>query len=391
MTRFMGMLGVVVTVIAFCWPSLAATEYVVVNNNNPIANSVTLYRLNQKTGKLTQTAKLDTGGTAFNAFPTNFFQVQEAVGPDAACIFALDTGSSDIAAFSKTLGYKRVGRYFNQNLITGESGGSISLTPNGKFLYALYYETSNIGLWSVSQDCTLSLAAVYSENAAAGPIRVTHNGKYLILSGTVDAALLYSINQADGTLTSLGLVAFRGGPCSRETPGCATFGVDITRDSKYIIIASGAPNVTREYGIPVALTARITPSGFVNPRTWVLTRARNWDTNMFPFLSSAAYSGSGDMYFGSWHGDGTMNPGVLTVTFTEAPMGFRLKKASFIIHGPLGYDGAIAVTGSLMIIAQYSDQICVFRIQKNGSLKLLSTTIDEQGALFSLSVFPNTR
>jgi hypothetical protein len=29
--------------------TLGATEYVVVNNNNPIANSVTLYRLNQKT------------------------------------------------------------------------------------------------------------------------------------------------------------------------------------------------------------------------------------------------------------------------------------------------------------------------------------------------------
>jgi len=35
----------------------------------------------------------------------------------------------------------------------------------------------------------------------------------------------------------------------------------------------------------------------------------------------------------------------------------------------------------------------VFRIQKSGSLKLLSTTIiDEQGeGLFSLSIFPNTR
>jgi hypothetical protein len=53
----------------------------------------------------------------------------------------------------------------------------------------------------------------------------------------------------------------------------------------------------------------------------------------------------------------------------------------------------IAVTGNLMVIAQYPNQIGVFRIQKNGSLKLLSTTtIDEQGeGLFSLSIFPNTR
>jgi hypothetical protein len=55
--------------------------------------------------------------------------------------------------------------------------------------------------------------------------------------------------------------------------------------------------------------------------------------------------------------------------------------------------GNIAVTGNLMVVAQPPNQIGVFRIQKNGSLKLLSTTIiDEQGeGLFSLSIFPNTR
>jgi hypothetical protein len=44
------------------------------------------------------------------------------------------------------------------------------------------------------------------------------------------------------------------------------------------------------------------------------------------------------------------------------------------------------------LIAEYPDQIGVFRIQTNGSLKLLSTAaIDEQGeGLFSLSIFPNT-
>jgi len=51
------------------------------------------------------------------------------------------------------------------------------------------------------------------------------------------------------------------------------------------------------------------------------------------------------------------------------------------------------VTGNLTVIAQYPNQISVFRIQKDGSLKLLSTTtIDEHGeGMFSLSIFPNTR
>ena len=114
---------------------------------------------------------------------------------------------------------------------------------------------------------------------------------------------------------------------------------------------------------------------------------------MFPFLSRAAYAGAGDMYFGLWHGDGTMSPGVLTVTFTEAPMSFKFKNASRTPQGPLGYDGSIAVTGNTMVIAQYPNQIGVFRIKKDGSLTLMSTTtIDEQGeGLFSLSIFPSTR
>jgi hypothetical protein len=56
-------------------------------------------------------------------------------------------------------------------------------------------------------------------------------------------------------------------------------------------------------------------------------------------------------------------------------------------------EGNIAVTGNLMVIAEYPNQIAVFRINSDGSLTLLTTTtIDEQGeGLFSLSVFPNTR
>lgn len=74
-------------------------------------------------------------------------------------------------------------------------------------------------------------------------------------------------------------------------------------------------------------------------------------------------------------------------------MSFKLKNATLITNAPDGQDGNIAVTGNIMVVAQYPDQISVFRIQKDGSLKLLSTkTIDEQGeGLFSLSIFPNTR
>jgi hypothetical protein len=71
-------------------------------------------------------------------------------------------------------------------------------------------------------------------------------------------------------------------------------------------------------------------------------------------------------------------------------MKFTVTNATIVNPGQVGN---VAVTGNTMVVAQYPNQIGVFRIQKDGSLKLLSTaTIDEQGeGLFSLSIFPNTR
>jgi hypothetical protein len=113
--------------------------------------SAVLYKLNTKTGKLAKAGVLHTDGQAAQ-YDLYFFQVQQAVAPEASCIFALDTGSSDIAAFSKSSGYERVGRYFKAELIAGNNGGSLILVANGKFLYANYGETGNIGLWSYGAD-----------------------------------------------------------------------------------------------------------------------------------------------------------------------------------------------------------------------------------------------
>lgn len=138
--------------------------------------------------------------------------------------------------------------------------------------------------------------------------------------------------------------------------------------------------------IPVALTARITSNGLVNPHTWNLKNSADLSDSSFTLFSAAAYAGSGDLYFGIQAAQG-QPPGVLTASFTQNPLSIKLKKA--VAVDPEKLEGNIAVTGNLMVIAQYPSQISVFRIQKNGSLKLLSTTtIDEQGeGLFSLSIF----
>ena len=367
--------------------TFAATEYVIVNNGNSISNSVTIYKLNEKTGELTRTAVLDTGGQGQVDVP-DFSQVEEAFTPDAGCIFVLDDGSSDIAAFSKATGYRRVGSYFNSNLISNGFGGSLSLRPDGKFLYASYSVTGNIGAWEVRTDCKLVLLSTY-ELGEVGQIAVAPNGKDLVASGQGIGASLFAIDKLTGNLTFVGDVAFRTGACAR---GCYPAGVDITKDSKFAVFASIGEDARRQHPLPVAITTRITPQGLVSTRIWNLKNSAGLFANYFPFFGASAYTGLGAMYF-AIQGQPGLNPGVLTANFNEHPLSIKLNSAVTIENGPEDLDGNIAVTANLIVIAQYPKQISVFRIKKSGSLTLLSTTtIDEQGeGLFSLSVFPNTR
>jgi hypothetical protein len=378
----MGTHRILLGLILFGWGSvqaLGANEYVVVNNNDLAANTAILYRLNSTTGHLSKISVLHTGGQG-EGLAIDFSGVQQAVSADSSCIFVLDTGSSDIAAFSKVTGYKRVGSYFDPNLISGSLGDSVALSPNGRFLYVSYTNTGNLGAWGVRSDCTLTLLGV--TNVSAGPIKVTPNGMYLIGDG-----IEFSIDSGSGALTYLGSTHFSTGACAREH-FCTPYGVDVTKDSKFVVFASFAPDIRRQNWIPVALTAQITSNGLVNPRVWGLKNYGSLRFNDFLFFSAAGYAGNGNLYFGVYS-SGANTPGVLTTHFTESPMSFTVTNATLVDAQVAN----IAVTGNIMVIAEYPNQIGVFRIQKDGSLKLLSTTtIDDQGeGLFSLSIFPNTR
>jgi hypothetical protein len=237
----------------------------------------------------------------------------------------------------------------------------------------------------VGSACTIAFVSAYPVGAAPGPIKVTPNGRYVLTSGD-RFALLFGIS-GDGTLSLLGYLLFNGGACARIT-FCIPHGLDITKDSKFVVFASDAVDITRQHGVAVALTSRITSTGLVNPRVWVLKNSTSLAGAIFPFFGGGGYAGSGDLYFGVRTGGSGYNPGVLTTHFTESPLSFTVANATVVDPEVAN----IAVTGNVMVVAQPPDHIGVFRIQKDGSLKLLSTTtIDKQGeGLFSLSIFPNT-
>jgi 6-phosphogluconolactonase (cycloisomerase 2 family) len=369
--------------LTLCLSSVAfgATEYVIANDDSLYNNALTVFALNLESGTLTKVTALETGGVGLgNRFSRIYFSnVEQAISPGAACIYALDSGSiagSDIAAFSKATGYARVGNYADPSLNASFQGGSLALTPNGKFLYASYSDTLNIGAWSVNSDCSLTLIDIYTPPNAGGFLKVTPNGTGLIVSFGGSELVLYSIDQEAGNLASVGSITFcQGGDCG--------FGaVDITKDNKFVIIAATYDGGNRPE--PTAFSAQITNQGFVHARQWNLVNSAHVGGNNVPFLSANAYAGSGNLYFG-------MGNGVETTNFTENPLKITLSNTTKILQTKS--DAAIAVTGNILVMAEYPNQIGVFNINQDGSLSELSTTTlnGQYTGITSLSIFPSTR
>src|SRR5580698_3390932 len=274
--------------VGLCCASFAATEYVVTNDDNIIANSASVYELNTATGVLTLVAVLETGGMGmgFGYINNNVVDVEQAISPNASCVFVLDPLSNDIASFSKALDYAEVGRYSNSALNSAYNGGSLALTPNGKFMYVTYSGSENVGAWTVNPDCSLTLIAAYvplegSRNFYT--LRVSPNGSYLVVPYGGDVEL-FTIDPNSGVLTDMGFVSYTLPSC-RSYPACFATGIDFTSDSKIVIFGNGTY-------YPSALTAEITPSGLVHPRAWSLPNPQRLVATEYPFLSAAGYAGS---------------------------------------------------------------------------------------------------
>jgi hypothetical protein len=345
-----------------------------------------MYGLDKETGRLHRVLALHTGGKGWGE-ESDLSGVEQAVSPDGACIFGLNIMTSDIAAFSKADGYKRVGTYFDQNLISNTFGDSIAVSPNGRFLFASYTATGNIGAWKVNSDCSLTFVANSGDETGVGPLAVTPDGKFL-LPRAGGGIFEYSIDPVTGGITQFSIANFRTGVCARQI-ACNPYGMQITRDGKLGVFQSYAPDARRLNIVPVVLTTRITSQGLTNPTVRTLPIQDDLRAGDFPFLSAGAYEGSGIVYLGVFSDGGQSSPGVLTADFTEKPVHFAVTSST--VANP--EVGNIAVTGNTLVMAQYPNQISVFRIKKDGSLKLLSTTtINEQGeGLFSLSIFPDKR
>src|SRR5215469_11124176 len=187
--------------------SFAGTSYVIVNNNAYTANSVSVYKLDTANGTLSFYGKVETTGQSLGG---GVVAVGQAITSDAHCLFAIDTRSNDIAAFASP-SYKLVGKFSNNALSFNSEGGTIAVSPNGKFLYAGYSGTFNIGAWQVNPNCSLTFIAAYVPSVGAdtySDLGVSPNGSVLVVSAPdFVAAESFKIG-SNGGLTDLGFVSF---------------------------------------------------------------------------------------------------------------------------------------------------------------------------------------
>jgi len=383
---------VVLTLLAFtlilCSASFATTlEYVLTNDDNPSANSGTIYKLNTTTGALTQVKVLSTGGTGLGF---GFFAVNgSTVTQNDQCIFISDPGSNDIAAFAAP-SFSKTGNFSDPAFsFNGYAGGGLALTPSGKYLYASYSGSENIGVWSVGAGCALTKVQAFVPALGAdlfGAIAVDPSGKALVIgSDSFEAADLAAINPATGALTDKGNVSYSSlGSCSG---GCYPAGIDFTADSEVVVFGNATISG------PSVLTATLGSTGRLgNPQFWSMTNSAGVTNINVPFLGQAAYStGTGYLYLGA-SGFGAGNPsGVITANFTESPVSVTVAQ-SLRIPNPELYQDSIAVTGSTLVTSESPSALDTFSIAADGSLTHLLNTIDLQASgQLNFTIFPKTR
>jgi 6-phosphogluconolactonase (cycloisomerase 2 family) len=207
----------------------AGTPHVVITDNDVYRapNSAAVFQLSGST--LRSSTALSTTGWGIS---TGFFGTNEqavATVGTTVCTFVSDPGSDDIAAFNTTnfAAPRLVGNYVD---LTGSGAYTgIALAARGSLLIAGYSASVNIGVWTINSDCSLTSSSAASNNPLEAPVNdlaISPNGSTLIVTFGQTTPGVDSFAITGTTLTKKG---------SYNTTG-NTAGIDITKDSKYLLI-----------------------------------------------------------------------------------------------------------------------------------------------------------
>jgi hypothetical protein len=240
MTRFRNVLCISVLILGAAGSSLAArAKYLVTNDDNNLANTISFYQPGGTATAPTLTLKksVKTGGRGLGGGYFASSRVVFASDTSEECIFASEAGSTDIAGL--VLSTQQVtGRFRGSR---GDSGGlvGIGLVSLGQYLYASFTGSYTIATFQIQSGCTLKFlkdvdAVGRNLGSAAG---MAASGNILVVA--------YS----DGSIASFNIT--NGVPVSNNDEQLSTgtmqelglpSGVIITKDGHYAIFgdSSGA-------------------------------------------------------------------------------------------------------------------------------------------------------
>jgi hypothetical protein len=218
-------------------------HYLIVNNNHPVGNFATFFKL-ATDGTFISQQKVVTGGKGV-ALP-QLFETPSSQGvvtfhsASQDCVFVSDAGTSDIAAIDSTL--KVVGRFRGGASDLNNFAG-IALAINQNFLYAAFTGAANsslggaLGSFAIESGCRLKfLGSVPAVGTGFGhpilryPVAIAAHAKILVL--------VYGDGSIESFHFSNGLAESNGdlqNSTATENQEGVTSSVDITQDAKFAV------------------------------------------------------------------------------------------------------------------------------------------------------------
>jgi hypothetical protein len=252
-TKLLSTVALVTFVVALCATSmLAATpKYVITNddNFNAAANTASIYSIGTG-GTLTLVKTISTGGTGAGGgyFATPRVNVLRStrqncayVG-DAYAAGGFGVGPGDVAAIDMS-SLSLAGTFPGFPLdVGGGFGISLAETPTGTFLFAAYAGSGTIVSYKQEAGCKLKLLSelitVGARDGAVDGMKVTPNGKTLIVGYSDGSIGSYKINSTTGAVTLIARYLV--------TDGGFAGGVDITKNGKWALFGDAASSPTVE-------------------------------------------------------------------------------------------------------------------------------------------------
>jgi hypothetical protein len=221
----------------FTFAASNQAQYVITNNDSITQNASTFYSVSGPVNApiLTELASVKTHGQGLGTGFASAVGVTLVKNGNDECIFAADSGSSDVASILLS-SQKFVGKFAGSAQDNGGFDG-VGLAANSKYLYASYTGNYSLATYKIESGCRLKfLKDVDSVGKNIGmQAGMAVHGNTLI--ATYQDGSIQSFDISKGVPTYNGDLQFSTG---YTQDGTSPFGVIITKDGHYAVFGDSS-------------------------------------------------------------------------------------------------------------------------------------------------------